>query len=191
LLGFLVVSIENALKDELSSLADKCRAQRMLRDFVHASLLEEIGDLDSLVFYEARRDSTSSIASTLVQPSTPATPLPMVLSYASYNDQVQDAHPTTPIVTSLCELESGKVLATRMKHNFLKGLHLKHEARYQTLQSLNEIKNKAWMEGKQDFLVQYSNSLTEQDFFLKKKKPGKALWLHPMCYNSGVSCSTL
>ena len=60
----------------------------MLRDSVHASLLEEIGDLDSLVSYEARRDSTFSIASTHVQPSTPAIPLPTVLSFASNIDVV-------------------------------------------------------------------------------------------------------
>jgi hypothetical protein len=163
--------VENALKDELSSLADKCRAQRMLRDSVHASLLEEIGDLDSMVSSEARRDSTSSIASTPMQPSTPAIPLPTGLSSTSDTNVVQDAHPTIPIVTLLCELESDEVLATRMKQNFLKGLHVKHEARYQTLRSLNEIKDKAWkeMEERRDFLLRYSKSLTEQDVILKNK----------------------
>jgi hypothetical protein len=100
-----------------------------------------------------------------------------VLSSASDIDVVQDAHPTTPTVTPLCELESDEVLATRMKQNFLKGLHVNHEARYQTLQSLNEIKDKAWkeMEERRDFLLRYSKSLTEQDILLKNKQPGKAL----------------
>jgi hypothetical protein len=164
-------SIESVFKDEQSTLADKCMAQQILRDSVYASLLEEIGDLDSLVSSEARRDSKSNIASTLIQPSIPAIPVPMDASYALDNDQCKDAHPTTPAVTPFCELESDEVLVTRMKLNWLKGLHLKHEARYQILQSLHEKKDKAWkeMEEKRDFLVQYSKSLTEQDFLLKNK----------------------
>ena len=67
----------------------------------------------------------------------------MLLSSISDTDVVQDAHPTTPTVTLLYKLKSYEVLAIRMKQNFLKGLHVKHEARYQTLQSLNEIKDKA------------------------------------------------
>ena len=98
-------SVENALKDELSSLANKCRAQQILRDSIHASLLEEIGNLDSLVSSEVRHDSTSSIASIPVQPSTIAIPLPTILFSASDTDVIQDAHPTIPTMTLLCKLE--------------------------------------------------------------------------------------
>jgi hypothetical protein len=90
-------------------------------------------------------------------------------------------------------LESDEVLGTRMKTKWLEGLHLKHEVRYQTLQGLCEMKEKAWKEKKErcDFLANQCKSLTEQASMLRKKQCGKVLSPHPMCYSSDASTFTL
>jgi hypothetical protein len=45
--------------------------------------------------------------------------------------------------STLCALESDEVLETKMKQKWLQDLHLKHEARFQTLQAVCELKEKA------------------------------------------------
>jgi hypothetical protein len=48
------------LKVERALAIDKCTSQRMLRDSVHASLIEESRDLESLVFAENKLVSTTT-----------------------------------------------------------------------------------------------------------------------------------
>jgi hypothetical protein len=186
-------SMESVLQAERSAMADKCRAQRMLMDSVHASLMEESGDLECIVSSETRRESTSSIASTALHGIEPVTAADESPSLTSEKALLQSTDHVSPEEPALCVLESDEVLGTRMKTKWLEGLHLKHDARYQSLQGLCEMKEKAWRETEErrDFLSVQCKFLTEQVSMLRKKQCGKVLSPHPMCYNSDASSSSL
>jgi hypothetical protein len=186
-------SMESVLQAERSAMAEKYRAQRMLMDSVHASLMEESGDLECIVSSETRRESTSSIASTALYGIEPVTVADESPSLTLEKALLQSTDHVSPEEPALCVLESDEVLGTRMKTKWLESLYLKHEARYQSLQGPCEMKEKAWRETEErrDFLTVQCKSLTEQASMLRNKQCGKLLSPHPMCYNSDASSSSL
>jgi hypothetical protein len=62
---------------EKISLEERCRTQHMLRDSVHATLLEESKDLSTLAAEELQRESSSSLshAPPLAEEADPCSPI--------------------------------------------------------------------------------------------------------------------
>jgi hypothetical protein len=108
----------------------------MLRDSVHATLLEESEDWNTLAGEEMRRQSLLSLseAPRVLEVAEPCSPMPAhcsAIGPISNPDSRQIPALTKsamPLPASLCMLESDAILQKKMATKCLQDLHLKHEA---------------------------------------------------------------